>query len=136
MSYEMVSGVEYVQEFVELFIPGLMFAETSTRRISGFDRMFDNPGELPEGCQGYRYFTRVITEMSNGAEHHGEKQDISGITYFGKAYTYDQLLEGSETTDHILLRNMENNNWNTVVFTIGGNVYPVEQNDIVVEPHA
>lgn len=125
-----VSGVEYVQEYVEMFFAGTLFPETQVRCISAGDRMTNKPGEIPNTCYGYRYFSRVNTELDNGKIHHGESYDHSPMYFFGTVYTYEQVQQFDGDYD-ILLSNMKNNRKDRVVKTRVGNFQLLEPNDTV-----
>lgn len=136
MSNKVVTGLEYVQDYVQFLFPGTLFCEKTVRKISPGDHMTHRPGEIPEGCFGYQFFSRVLTELDNGKVHYGEAYDHSAKYYFGTVQTYDDIENLNEqTTDFdILLSNMRINNWDRVVKTTQGNYMPLEQGDVVLEP--
>lgn len=117
------------KHYVEFFYPGVFISETSTKEISNRDAKIN----LPKGAYGYRIFSREEVVL-DGETLYGERKNYSGITYYGKILTLDDVKE-LEPKDHyeILISNMEINKYDKVVRTICGNFQPLDKNDVVVE---
>lgn len=117
-----------LKHYVQFSYPGAFFSEHSTEEIA------ERNAELvkvPEGAFAYQFYDREEVEV-DGETLRGECKNYSGFTYFGKAYTLEEVK--SEFPQYTtLISNMECNGWNKVVRTRRGNWQPIEEGDIVIE---
>ena len=117
-----------LKHFVEFSFPGVFLSEYSHEEIA------ERKPELvtvPEGAFAYRFYDQE--QMMVGDELlTGKCKNYSGYTYFGKAYTLEEVKRDfpQHTT---LIANMECNGWNTVVKTRRGNWQPLNEGDTVIE---
>ena len=115
-----------LKHFVEFLYPGIIVCETSTKEIA------ERKPELitvPEGAFAYRFYDQVHT-IVDGELLKGEAKNFSGYTYFGKAYSLEEvkrLFPESRT----LISNMECNGYAKVVRTRAGNWMPLSEEDTV-----
>lgn len=70
----------------------------------------------------------------DGETLYGERKNYSGMTYYGKILTLDDVKALEPKGHHMLLLiQMEINKYDKVVRTICGNFQPLDKNDVVVE---
>lgn len=116
-----------LKHYVEFSFPGAFFSEYSVKEVA--ER---NPEliTVPEGAFAYRFFDRIETVV-DGETLTGERKNFSPFTYFGTAYTLEEVkAQFPEYT--ILISNMECNGWNRVVKTLRGNWQPLGEGDTVI----
>ena len=108
--------------YIEYLMPGLLFAESS---------VVPAPSGVPDCAVGWRTFTR--TEIQQGGEVlKGERRDVSSWTYRGREMTMEDV-EREMPDSRILISNMQGNGWDRVVRIVNGHVYPLLDDDVVVE---
>ena len=113
-----------LKHYVEIFYPSSPFYKSEVKEIE--ER---NPEliDIPDDAFGYRFFdsTEVITD---GKMSTGEKKNISCMTYFGTAYTLDEIKE-KFPQEKTLISNMELYKWKYLVKTRCGNWKVMEKGD-------
>lgn len=125
--------------FVTFLSPGTFLQETTTKPIDSWDveiakKMADTIIER-HAARPYGFF---FTKRSRGAEDLDSKQvDKSGIFYIKdrcQIMTLDQIKERKDSSDAMLIENMENNNLKQVVQTITGYkcIQPFSEHDMLV----
>ena len=116
-----------LRHYVEIFYPGSLFQRSEVKEIE--ER---NPAlvDVPDDAFGYRFFDRTEV-MSDGKVATGEKENISGMTYFGTAYTLEEI-KAKFPQDKTLISNMELYKWKYLVKTRCGNWQVLEKGDQVI----
>ncbi len=121
-------GNTMLKHFVEFSYPGIFVSEYSHEEIAERKPELVN---VPEDAFAYRFYDQVQT-IVDGELLTGERKNYSGITYFGKVYTLEEVkAQFPEYTT--LISNMKCNGWNRVVRTRKGNWQPFEDGDTVIE---
>jgi uncharacterized protein (UPF0128 family) len=115
------------KHYVEFYYPGSFFPETSVKEIKSRKEKI----ETPKGCYGYMFFDQEEIE-SNGETLIGKPKNKSGMTYFGKKYSIEDL-KREFPENRILISNIEGNGYKFAVKTIRGNWQPVDKKDKVVD---
>lgn len=117
-----------LKHYVEFSYPGAFLSEYSSEEIA------ERKAELvkvPEGAFAYRFYDREEVEV-DGETLCGERKNYSSRTYFGKAYTLEEVKREFPQYETLIF-NMECNGWNRVVQTRRGNWQPLGEGDIVIE---
>lgn len=113
--------------YVESLYPGAFVSETKVIPVDSRDA---TKFQAPKGCFGFRFFDRE--EVVSGDEVLvGKPKNYSGIHYFGRAMTLDDVKREVPNSD-ILVRNMQGNGWDLVVKTRCGNFQPLTSLDTIV----
>lgn len=115
------------KHYVEFSFPGAFFSEYKVQEVT--ER---NPElvKVPEGAFAYRFFDQSEA-IVDGETLVGDRKNFSPLTYFGTAYTLEEVkAQFPECTT--LISNMECNGWNRVVKTRRGNWQPLEEGDTVI----
>lgn len=115
-----------MQQYVTFLFPGSFMPEEKLVKINSRSDKF----EIPNNCFAY-YFSERQELESDGEILRGKMGNKSGRFYFGKAMTAEEV-KSTVPDSSILLSNMENNNWNTVVKTRQGNFQPLMEDDVIV----
>lgn len=121
------------QDYVEWIFRGLMFAESDAQPVN--NTLPIPPVDWPDNAVGYRFFHRFETrDRTEGGETIIMKSEPRGYTpwtYRGKTLTLADVakIHGSKS---ILHSNMEINGWSRVI-DVGGNVWPLNEGDSVIE---
>jgi hypothetical protein len=102
-------------------------SETSEEEIPSRDSII----EIPENSYGYYLFDKEYIE-NDGEVLEGEKKNISPTFYIGTMETYEEICKRNLPGESILRENMKSNGWFKVVRTKFGNVYSLEEGDIVL----
>lgn len=116
-----------LKHYVRFSFPGAFFSEYETEEVA--ER---NPEliTVPDGAFAYCFFDRT-EEVVDGEKLIGKEKNFSPLTYFGTAYTLEEVkAQFPEYTT--LISNMECNGWNRVVRTRRGNWQPLEEGDKVI----
>lgn len=113
--------------YIEFSLPGFFFSEHEIHKVA--ER---NPEliKVPEDAFAYRFFDRNETVL-NGENLYGERQNYSPYTYFGTAYTLEEV-QTLFPNEKSLISNMKYNNIKQVVKTRTGNWQPLKEEDIVI----
>lgn len=116
-----------LKHFVKFSYPGIIVGHSH-------EEIAERKPELvtvPKEAFAYRFYDQEQT-IVNGELIGGECKNYSRFTYFGKVYTLEKV---KMLFPHltILISNMECNGLNKVVQTRGGNWFPLEEGDIVIE---
>ena len=114
------------------------FVEESTKIVESRD--IEMAREMvPPGCYGFTFcdvsFELATTESGETIEVNHERCNYSP-TYFmpgAQIWTVDDV-RAMGKDQRILLSNMEGNGYKRVVRTVTGNVIPMEDQDVVLEP--
>jgi hypothetical protein len=115
------------KHYVEFYSPGIFFPETSVKEIKNRKEKF----RIPKGCYGYMFFDQE--EIKSGGETLiGKPKNKSGMTFFGKKYSMEDLKREFKD-NRILISNIECNGYKFAVKTIRGNWQPVGKKDKVVD---
>ena len=115
-----------IKHYVEFYSPGSFFPETSVREIKS--RKF--PLTIPKSCYGYHFFDMEQIEK-NGEILNGKRKNNSGMTYFGKEYSIEEL-ERDFPKEKILIRNIKGNGYLAAVKTRRGNWQGLTKRDKVI----
>jgi len=118
--------------FVEFAYPGLLFSETSAQPIGKRDAGAIEP---PQGCYAFRFFSRKEHEdVLSGVKLTGEPGDYSGWYFLpgSRKMSLEDVKREMPEKD-ILIRNMVGNGYKHVVKTVRGNVFPLEEEDVIME---
>lgn len=116
-----------LKHYVKFSFPGAFFTEHAIQEVAERNSQLIT---VPEGAFAYRFFDRT-EEVVDGETLLGKEKNYSPITYFGTAYTLEEVkTQFPECTT--LISNMEYNGWNRVVKTRRGNWQPLEEGDTVI----
>jgi len=115
------------KHFVKFYYPGSFFPETLVKQIKNRKENI----EAPKGCYGYAFFDQEVTSVK-GEELLGKRKNHSGMTFFGKKYSVEDL-KREFPENKTLISNVENNGYEFAVKTIRGNWQPVGKKDKVVD---
>lgn len=119
------------QKYIEWLYHSRFFAEPESKPVP-FN--YKSPRKWPKGALGYRFYERQIVE-SDGELLAGKRRNVTPWVYRGVEYTLDEVrqLQGDY---HVLITNMECNDWDRVVFAGGmqGPAYPLLHGERVVAP--
>ena len=112
-------------KYVRFWFPG-SFVSDDTIRESVSDTRID----FPDGAYAAQRFSRFETEDPRGGKMVGPEYDHGSKYIEGEAYTLEQVkaLPGDY---HILIRNMEGNDWPRVVRCRQG-FLPLSDKDVVI----
>lgn len=119
-----------LKHYVEYLYPGIFVSETSVSEISERDVA---KIELSDNCFGFRFFDRTVT-IVDGEILTGERKNVSGWHYQGEKMTLEQVKAtyGNDGKHDILISNMENNGYVSVVKTKFGQFMPLNDDDTVI----
>ena len=113
--------------YVEILYPGAFVSETEVRPVQSRD---PTKVQAPKNCFGYRFFDRE--EVVSGDEVlAGKPKNYSGIHYFGRVMTLDEV-KAEVPNFSTLVNNMQGNKWDKVVRTRCGNFQPFTSLDTIV----
>ncbi len=121
-----------LKHYVEFLYPGAQLIETSVREVQIRD---PSTIQASKECFGYRFFDRQEITLEN--EKHkpetlkGEPKNYSGIYYFGKTMTLEEIKREIPNARH-LINNMERNKGNKFVKTRGGTFHPFTIDDVIL----
>ncbi len=116
-----------LKHYVEIFYPGEEFFYKTTEEE--VDQRNSKLVTIPKEAIGYRFFDR--SEWSfKGQNFVGLKKNFSRMTYFGKAYTLEEV-EAYFPKCENLINNMKSQGYSRVVKTRAGNWQFLEEGDIV-----
>ncbi len=82
-----------------------------------------------EGAIAYRYFDQREINIL-GLTIKGVRTNVSSLTYWGKAYTLEELERTFPKKKNLIL-NMRENGWKRLVKTVYGGWYPLRNNERV-----
>lgn len=118
------------QTYITWFTPGSFVSNELTQPVD--TRTLPKAASIPKNAFAFRFFDRVETTADDGELLSGPVKNISGMHYFGKSMTYDEVaaLPGDM---QILLSNMRVNGYERVVRTDLGNFQPLNPGDVVME---
>ena len=119
-----------LKHYVEYLYPGILFSETSVKEVAERDV---KAVDISDGCFGFRFFDRTVTVI-DGETLTGDRKNVSGWYYQGEKMTLEQVkaTHGSDHNYRMLISNMENNGYGTVVKTKFGQFMPLNDNDTVL----
>ncbi len=119
-----------LKHYVEYLYPGIIVSETSVSEIAERDV---SKVEISDHCFGFRFFDRTVTVV-DGENLTGDRKNISGWYYQGEKMTIEQVKAtfGSDSKYDILISNMENNGYTSVVKTKFGQFMPLNDEDKVI----
>lgn len=117
-----------LKHYVEYFYPRSFFSESDVQEIPC--RGMRHPKK--ERAFGYREFSREEVQAGNEVLK-GQPKDYSGMTYWGKVYTREEVEALRDPRLDTLLWNMRTNNYQRVVKTVLGNWQPLTERDQVRE---
>lgn len=118
--------------FATYWAPGPFFAESWTRDVDG-----DDPGKVPWPENAYCFTLHKRTDVVDGDHRYkGEPKQVGPRYYHpdSKVETLAEVKRNPDATD-TLIRNMENNKWEKIVWSRWGN-WPQtfdEKHDCVLE---
>ncbi len=118
---------DVLKHYVEFAFPGCFFNEYESQEVPERNPEVIN---VPENAFAFRFYDRTEVTM-DGELLIGEKKNYSPWTYFGTAYTVEEI-KANFPQYQTLISNMENNGWDRAVKTRAGNWQPLEENDIVI----
>lgn len=105
------------KHYVTFYYPGSFVDEEETRAIAKRGEI----GAVPPAAFGYQEWDREEHEK-DGEVLKGQPKNRGPMTYFGTAYTADEVEKLSPADRYrILLNNMRGNGWERVVRTERGN---------------
>ncbi len=108
-----------LKHYVEILYRGMLFDETDKRKVKSRDA---SKVKVPKEAYGFRFFD--LEEIVKGNETLvGEPKNYSGIFYFGKVMTLEDV-EREMPKEDSLLWNMKNNGYKKVIKTRSGNFKP------------
>lgn len=116
------------QMYVEYIYTGSLVADSSSAKIASAADV-----HLPKSACGYRTFERTETTTDDGEVLIGAPRNYSAWTYLGREKTLPEV-EQEHPGQRILIDNMRINGYKRVVFTPYGNVWPLNDADVVVAP--
>ena len=112
--------------FVTIFYPGVFVSETSEKEVT--DREWSpDPKSL---VYAWRFFDKEYADV-NGEALMGKPKNFSPTYYYGTELT---AAEAISQGNPIAKANIEINRYKRVVKTKSGQMFPIEENDIVVVP--
>ena len=114
--------------FVVFKLPGSFVAEQTVREVNNRSL----PTDIPRNCFGFYFYDSYEATGPMGETIRGEKQNVSGMFYFGEVFTLEQV-KACVPDAKILISNMECNGWSRVVRTRLGNWQQLETNDQVIQ---
>lgn len=116
-----------LKHYLEIFYPGLLFSESEIKEVENRD---PNNVVIPDNAYGYRFFDRIelIREKDTLT---GPKKNYSPMTYFGRAYTLEEVKK-LFPKEEILIKNMIHNHWRVAVKTRMGNWQILRDGDVVI----
>jgi len=94
-----------LKHYVKFLYPAILFPESIEREIKS--RNYKKLNRIPKDCFGFRFFDREEVKK-NGEILKGRIKNWSGMYYFGKIYTIDQLKK-EFPKERILIGNVERN---------------------------
>lgn len=115
------------KQYIRWFYPGAFVSDTVDLELQP-----DQPITPPERAFGFQTFSREEVEL-DGEVLKGKPKDFSPMTYYGKAYTLEEVRRLPDVTK-ILIQNMTINGWPRIVRTSKGRLYPLNKGDVVLEP--
>jgi hypothetical protein len=116
--------------YLEFLYPGFFSDKGAPQEINHRD---PSKIQITDGACGFRFYEREVVWL-NGEELIGNIKNTSGWYYRGTKLDI-QGVEKLNTTGQydILLSNMKCNNWPNVVQLETGYVYPLHDDDVVLE---
>lgn len=113
--------------YAEFQYPGTFLSESSTRAV-------DDPQsiEWPERAYSCRTFARTVMVI-DGEELRGKARDYSPTTYRGEVFDLERV-KREHPDKRILIQNMQGNGYDRVVRTAFGQLFPINDTDIVISP--
>ena len=115
------------KHYVEFYFVGAFFSETTVEEIETRSMNLT----LPKGSFGYSFFDQEEVILARGEVLRGDRKNESGMIYYGKEYSVDDL-KREFPNERTLISNVEGNGFKYAVKTIMGNWQPVGENDIVI----
>lgn len=115
--------------FIRFFYPGSFVSETSVRQVESREA----PTEIPKGAFGWNFYDKTLI-VENGEELWGKEKNTSGKTYIGEVYDIARV-KAEMPNERILISNMENNGYKSVVVT-GRGTFPLNDGDRVISDRA
>ncbi|MEK6908732.1 MAG: hypothetical protein AABX23_01630 [Nanoarchaeota archaeon] len=119
---------ETLKHYVEFLYLGSFFSESSAQEVEARD---PSVVQTPREAFGYAFFDRQEYVAQDGEILVGEPRNRSGMHYFGKLMSLDDVKREVPNSD-ILQSNMRSNGWKKIVKTRRGNFQPFEKKDVIV----
>ena len=115
------------QTFIEYLYPGIIMCDTSTTEVANRDI----PKDIPEPCIAFRFFDKTIVKIEEETLK-GKANNFSGWHYLNsKEYSLSEM-----ETEHpgliTVISNMKTNKSNRAVVTNWGQVFLLEDNDVIL----
>ncbi len=119
-----------LKHYVEYLYPDIIVSETSVSEIPERDV---KKIELSDDCFGFRFFDRTVIVV-DGETLTGDRKNVSSWYYQGEKMTLEQVKAayGNDGKHDILISNMENNGYVSVVKTKFGQFMPLNDDDTVI----
>jgi len=114
-----------IKLYIEFLFPSSVVSDLSEKAVQSKKETF----KLPKGAFGYRYFEREETGEGDAIKF-GSKKNYSGIVYYGKEYTLNQL-KREMPGEHALIAMMEHSGYKRIVKTQQGQCIPLANSDVV-----
>jgi hypothetical protein len=106
--------------YISYLLPGSFVSEST--HVDVDDLSLPKPEDIPKNAFAFTFHKQKYTVDDDGQILYGSPKQVSGTYYIdGVLKTAEDF---NEEHDHILLFNMEANNWNTVVKCRTGNIQP------------
>lgn len=119
------------KSYIEKIYRGIFVSEASTIEVIKRDPMqIKNDGKM----QGFRFYDKEFV-VDGKKSYEGEITNYSNWIYFGKRLSLNEVkrLYGNHPDYRILIRNMENNNYQYVCHTQVGSFLPMEEGDMTFD---
>lgn len=119
------------KSYIEKIYRGIFVSEASTIEVIKRDPMqIKNDGKM----QGFRFYDKEFV-VDGKKSYEGEITNYSNWIYFGKRLSLNEVkrLYGNNPDYRILIRNMENNNYQYVCHTQVGSFLPMEEGDMTFD---
>jgi len=115
--------------FVEFYYPGILVSETSIKEISKDTNIDDI--EVPKNAYGFKFFKKAY-KTENGINLDSDRLNESRMYYVGGVVYSLEDVKKRYPSKEILIRNMENNNYENVIRCRTGNWQVFEDGDFVL----
>lgn len=117
-----------IEHYIQKLYPGILFSETINKPID--HRNYKNIVK-EDRCYGFRFYDVEKTISEDGRELTSEPFNFSCFHYYGKKYSLDEVIE-KFPNEKTLIANMKINQYDSVVQTLNGNFYELNEKDVVL----
>lgn len=114
--------------YVEFYFPGVMFDETSVKKVATRDT---KDISVPNGAFGFRFFD-VMTTEENGVKMESDKLNESPMYYYGGRIMTLAVVQREVPDARILISNMRGNGYKRVIRCRTGNFKPFQKGDVLI----